>query len=154
MKRILPVFLALLIVAAAGAWAAEEVPGEVTSLLQKRCAVCHKGKTPPQGLSWQADKVAEAIDAASREFPEMKIIDTASPESSYVLKKVRGDKGIKGSRMPPTQALGADEIKVLETWILGLKKFPAPVSAVGSPGGNYRIGDFDFRIGFNIFRTF
>ena len=134
MKKVYPAFLVLLLVAAVGAWAAEKIPDEVTSLLHKRCAVCHKGKFPPQGLSWEAGKIASAIDAPSREVAEMKIIDTAAPESSYVLKKVRGESGIKGSRMPPSQALAADEIKVLETWILSLKKFPVPASASGSPG--------------------
>lgn len=135
MKRAVSVFLFLLIVASAGVWAQGEIPGNVVSLLQKRCAVCHRGKVPPQGLSWERTRIAAAIDRPSSEAPELKIIDTASPESSYVLKKVRGDAGIKGNRMPPGTALEANEIKVLETWIQGLKKFPAPASAAGSPGG-------------------
>jgi len=132
-KRILCVSLVLLLAGAAGAQAQDKIPGDVVSLLHKRCAVCHKGKFPPQGLSWEPAKIAAAIDASSREVPDMKIIDTASPESSYMLKKVRGESGIKGTRMPPTKALGADEIKVLETWIQGLKKLPLPVSAAGTP---------------------
>lgn len=134
MKRMLSVSLVLLLAAAAGAWAEDQVPGDVVSLLHKRCAVCHKGKFPPQGLSWESTKIAAAIDASSREVPDMKIIDTASPESSYMLKKVRGESGIKGTRMPPPKALRNEEIKVLENWIQGLKKFPAPVSAAGAPG--------------------
>ena len=134
MKRMLSVSLVLLLAAAAGAWAKDQVPGDVVSLLHNRCAVCHKGKFPPQGLSWESTKIAAAIDASSREVPDLKIIDTASPESSYMLKKVRGESGIKGTRMPPPKALSNEEIKVLETWIQGLKKSPAPVSAAGAPG--------------------
>ena len=132
MKRTFSILLIL--AASAGAWAQEKIPGDVVSLFQKRCAVCHKGKAPAQGLSWERTRIAAAIDRPSSEAPELKIIDTASPEASYVLKKVRGDAGIKGSRMPPAAALEAGEIKVLETWILGLKKFPVPASAAGSPG--------------------
>ncbi|MGZ5425339.1 MAG: hypothetical protein ACXWH4_12340 [Candidatus Aminicenantales bacterium] len=133
MKRILCVSLVLLLAGAAGARAQDKIPGDVVSLLHKRCAVCHKGKFPPQGLSWEPAKIAAAINASSREVPDMKIIDTASPESSYMLKKVRGESGIKGTRMPPPRALVAEEIKVLETWIQGLKKFPVPTSAAGTP---------------------
>jgi len=134
MKRAVSVILCLLLVAIVSARAGDKVPGDVVSLFQKRCAVCHKGKTPPKGLSWEPTRIAEAIDRASNEVPELKIIDTASPESSYVLKKVRREGGIKGNPMPPLKALEADELKRLETWVLGLKAFPVPSSADGSPG--------------------
>jgi hypothetical protein len=124
MKRTVTVFLSLLFAGAAGARAQDNVPGDIVSLFQKRCAGCHKGQNPPKGLNWEAKKIEAAIDLPGREIPELKIIDTASPESSYVLKKVRGEKGIKGGRMPPSHALSTDEIKVLEDWILSLKKRP------------------------------
>jgi len=133
MKRPVALILVLLVVAI-GASAKEDPPGQVVSLFQKRCAGCHKGKTPPGGLSWEPANIAAAIDRPSKEMPELKIIDTASPEASYILKKIRREDGIKGRPMPPAKALGADELKVLETWILGLKTFPVPSSAVGSPG--------------------
>jgi len=131
MKRSVSVILCLLIVAIAGAWAGDEVPDDVVSLFQKRCAVCHKGKMPPRGLSWEPARIAEAINKPSAEMPELKIIDTASPEDSYILKKVRRD-GHKGKPMPPLKALDADELKLLETWVLGLKEFPLPASANGA----------------------
>jgi mono/diheme cytochrome c family protein len=135
MKKSVAVITVLLVVIVLGASTKEELPGQVVSLFQKRCAVCHRGKTPPRGLSWEPANIAAAIDRPSREMPELKIIDTASPEASYILKKIRREDGIKGRPMPPSKALGADELKVLETWILGLKKFPVPSSAVGTPGG-------------------
>ena len=49
MKRILSVLLVLMLAAAAGAWAQGKIPGNVVSLFQKRCAACHKGKSPPRG---------------------------------------------------------------------------------------------------------
>ncbi|HMA55024.1 MAG TPA: DUF5777 family beta-barrel protein [Acidobacteriota bacterium] len=141
MKRVPAFSLVLLFVASGAASAADKIPGDVVSLFQKRCTQCHKGKFPPQGLSWEPAKIAAAIDASSQEKPDLKIIDTASPESSYLLKKVRGESGIKGTRMPPPQALSADEIKILETWIQGLKGFPVPSSAAGSPADGTAASD-------------
>ncbi len=140
MKRTLSVFLVIMLAAATGAWVQDKIPGDVTTLLQKKCAVCHKGQYPPKALSWEPSRIAAAIDAPSQEVPELKIIDSAAPESSYILKKVRGESGIKGTRMPPTKALGADEIRVLETWIQGLKKFPIPVSTAGKPAATRPFG--------------
>jgi hypothetical protein len=134
MKRTVTLILGLFFVAAIGAEAADKVPANVVSLFQKRCAVCHKGKMPPQGLSWEPARIAEAIDRPSREVPELKIIDTAAPEASYILKKIHRGEGIKGKPMPPPKALGAEELKLLEAWVLGLQRFPAPASAVGAPG--------------------
>jgi mono/diheme cytochrome c family protein len=135
MKKAVSVILCLLIVSVVGAWAGDKVPGDVASLFQKRCAVCHKGKMPPQGLSWEPGRIAEAIDRPSAEMPELKIIDTASPESSYILKKIRREDGIKGRPMPPPKALDPDELKLIENWVLGLKEFPAFGSANGAPDG-------------------
>jgi hypothetical protein len=126
MKKTSSVGLVLLAIAAIAAWAQVKVPGEVVSVFAKNCLDCHKGKFPPRGLSWEAKKIEAAIDAPSREVPALKIIDTAAPESSYVLMKVRGEKGIQGTRMPPTKALDPASIKVLEDWILSLKKVPGP----------------------------
>lgn len=124
MKRAGFFLLSGLVIAAAAGRAQDKVPAAVASFFAKRCVDCHKGKFPPQGLSWQAKKIGAAIDAPSREVPELKIIDSAAPESSYVLKKVRGETGIKGRRMPPGKTLDPSEIKVLEDWIRSLKKTP------------------------------
>lgn len=124
MKRSGFVLLGCLAIAAAAGRAQDKVPADVVSFFAKRCVDCHKGKFPPRGLSWEAKKIEAAIDAPSREAPELKIIDTASPEASYVLKKVRGEAGIKGGRMPLGKSLDASEIKVLEDWIRSLKKTP------------------------------
>lgn len=135
MKRTVFVVLALLISAVGAAPARAEVPADVAALLHKKCAVCHKGKTPPRGLSWEAGRIAEAVDRPSVEAPGFKLIDTASPTASYTLMKVRRGDDIKGKPMPPLQALTPAEIELLEGWIAGLKKTPAPVSAAGRPVG-------------------
>ena len=129
MRRSASAILCLLFIAVSWAWSADKVPGDVVALFQKRCAVCHKGKTPPQGLSWEPTHITEAIDRPSREVPELKIIDSASPEASYILKKVHRESDIKGKPMPPMKALDDKELKLLEAWVLGLKRLP------GSPLG-------------------
>jgi len=62
------------------------------------------------------------------------IIDTAAPEASYLLKKVRRESGIEGKPMPPLKALDAVELELLQTWVLSLKKDSLPLSAAVSPG--------------------
>lgn len=136
-----------MVVLAAVAWGADNVPDSVKGLLHKRCAVCHKGKFPPKGLNLEPANLAAIVDASSSEVPGLKIVDTKTPEASYILKKVRRESGIAGKPMPPRKALTAEELQVIETWVAGLKQ-----SSV--PDGDLRLGDFDFRIGFNIFRTF
>ena len=134
MKRALILGYGLFCAIALAAWAQSRVPDEVVSVFAKNCAGCHKGAFAPRGLSWQAKKIEAAIDAPSREVPALKIIDTASPESSYVLKKVRGEKDIKGTRMPPGKTLDPASIKVLEDWIQSLKKIPGPFPTSAGSG--------------------
>lgn len=126
MKKTLFVCFGVLLVAAGAARSQSQVPANVVSIFAKNCLACHQGSAPAKGLSWEAQKIAAAIDAPSRAVPQFKIIDTAAPESSYVLKKVRGEKGIQGKPMPPGKALDPAAIKVLEDWIRSLKKAPGP----------------------------
>ncbi len=134
MKRHFFAVCSILFVVSIVAWAQSAVPGDVVSVFQKNCVSCHKGKMPPQGLSLEAARIGEAIDRASSKIPGLMIIDSASPQASYLLKKIRREKDIEGKPMPPRATLGADDLKVLETWILGLKKFPVPSSAAGADG--------------------
>jgi hypothetical protein len=135
MKRLSALVTVFLLVLAGGAWAAVEVPDGVKALLQKRCAVCHKGKHPPKGLNLEPANVVAILDAPSREVPSLKIIDTKSPGSSYLLKKVRRQSDIAGSGMPPPKALTAAELQVIEAWLVGLNQHPVDGTAMSSPGG-------------------
>jgi len=134
MKRQFAVFMALLAGATLGVRAATDIPDDVKALTKAKCIRCHKGKFPPKGLNLEPANLAAIVDAPSREVPELKIVDSRTPESSYLLKKARRESGIAGKPMPPGKALAAEELRVLETWILGLKRFPPPVSAAGTPG--------------------
>jgi hypothetical protein len=115
------VLLTALVLAAGAARAAVDIPAGVKTLVQQKCIRCHEGPFAPKGLNLKPGKLAAVLDAPSKEFPEAKLIDTKAPEASYLLKKVRRESGIKGKGMPPDKALTAEELKVIEDWILGLK---------------------------------
>jgi len=132
MKRFFAVFAAIVAVMALSAWAAEEIPGSVKALVQQKCAGCHKGNHPPKGLNLEPANIAAILDAPSKEVPTLKIIDTKSPGSSYLLKKVRRQRDIAGSGMPPRKALTAEDLQIIETWVAGLKQSFVPI------GFNYR----------------
>jgi len=121
MKRNIAAGLVLFLAIALGIRAAQDIPDNVIKLLQKRCAVCHKGKNPPRGLNFEPAHVAAVLDAPSKEVPSLKIVDTKSPGTSYLLRKVRREAGIVGRPMPPPKALTAEELQVIEAWIGGLK---------------------------------
>jgi len=135
MKRFSVIFVIVLLTTALGAWAALDVPDGAKTLLQKRCAGCHKGKHPPKGLNLEPANVVAILDAPSREVPSLKIIDTKSPGSSYLLKKVRRQSDIAGSGMPPRKALTAAELQVIEAWLVGSSPAPIHGPAMSSPGG-------------------
>jgi mono/diheme cytochrome c family protein len=98
-----------------------DIPDNVKQLFKNRCASCHSGRKPPHGLSWEPDKIAAAINAPSTEVVSLKIIDTANPDASYILKKVQGGKDITGRRMPPGRHLPPADLETLKAWVAGLK---------------------------------
>jgi mono/diheme cytochrome c family protein len=107
--------------ARSGGQAAAGVPADVQAVFKNHCVRCHTGSKPPKGLSLIPDKVAAVLDAPSAGVPSLLLVDTKNPEASYLLKKVRGGEGITGKQMPPGKVLPAEDMKVLEAWILGLK---------------------------------
>ena len=121
MKRNSAIAIVFFLVMALGVWAAADVPDGVRTLVKQRCVKCHKGKFPPKGLNLEPANVAAVLDRPSKEMPSLKIVDTKAPEASYLLKKVRRESGIAGKPMPPGKALAADQLKVLEAWVSGLR---------------------------------
>jgi mono/diheme cytochrome c family protein len=121
MKKLFAVAAVSILLLAIGVRASADIPKDVAALFQKRCAVCHKGKFPPKGLNFEPVDIAAAIDRPSREVPALKIIDSKDPEASYLLKKIHRLPEIVGKPMPPPKPLTAEELRVIETWIVGLK---------------------------------
>ena len=137
MKKLSAIIVSLAFMLAgslSGAWAARpdtSMPDEVKAVFHKNCAVCHKGKFPPRNLNLEPGSLpASIVDVPSVEQADLKLVDTAAPESSYLLKKIRGAEGISGKRMPPPTrpALTEDDLAVLESWIMGFKATGAPVA--------------------------
>jgi cytochrome c551/c552 len=109
---------------AAGPQAGPVMPDPVKAVFRKACVDCHKGEYAPRGLDLEASKLPGSIlDVPSREQPDLKLVNTADPEMSYLLKKVRGAPDISGKRMPlpPKPALSQADLNLLESWISGLK---------------------------------
>ncbi len=107
--------------ARSGGQAAAGVPADVQTFFKNHCVRCHTGTKPPKGLSLIPSKVAAIIDAPSAEVPDLLLVNTKDPGSSYLLRKVRGGEGLAGKQMPPGKVLPAEDLKVLEAWIAGLK---------------------------------
>jgi len=127
LARLLCLVLALsgagMALAQAKAPAGKDIPANVIEVFKKNCTGCHTGQRPPKGLSLIPSKVATVINAPSTEKPELKLVDTAIPEASYLLKKIMGASDITGSRMPRgKKPLDQADIDVIKAWITGLKK--------------------------------
>jgi len=109
------------------------VPDPVTKILKQSCAVmgCHRGSHPAKSLNLEPDEIiVSAVNVPSRQMPSLKIIDTQSPEKSYLMMKIRGDKDIAGRRMPKGRThLTDEEIQAMQDWILSLQQ-----SGVQAPG--------------------
>jgi hypothetical protein len=92
---------------------------KTTSLIKINCAGCHGGKHPRMGLNLEPAGLVDAVkDVSSRQVKSLMLVATRAPEPSYLLMKVSGDKGIKGSPMPDNApALSTGEIKTIDLWI-------------------------------------
>jgi hypothetical protein len=95
-----------------------------------RCKLCHGFSLRSSGL----DLEAPYVTARLKDLPAMhtdlpmgmtaadcpvgdKLIDSANPEASWLLKKIRGQQGNCGTVMPSTGALDSDEMACLETYV-------------------------------------
>jgi hypothetical protein len=103
-----------------------ELQNEVTAILKVNCSVagCHRGSHPKKKLNLETDKFLKSVlDVKSQEIDTLKRVDTKNPEKSYLLMKVKGEKGIRGSRMPDdAPPLKKEQIKAIEDWIFSLKE--------------------------------
>lgn len=109
--------------AQAKAQTGKDIPANVIEIFKKNCTGCHTGERPPKGLSLIPSKVANVINAPSTEKPALKLIDTADPEASYILKKITGASDITGNRMPRgKRPLAQADIDAIKAWIVSLKQ--------------------------------
>ena len=65
--------------------------------------------------------MAAVINVQSLQREDLKLVDTARPQQSYLLMKIKGDEGIIDERMPAeAPPLDEDKIRVIEEWVLSL----------------------------------
>jgi hypothetical protein len=84
------------------------------------CAVagCHSALAPQQGMSLAAGAAyGSIVRVPSVEFPGLSRVEPGSPDRSYLVKKLRGDPGITGVRMPDGSTLTPDEIQLVIDWV-------------------------------------
>ena len=84
------------------------------------CGQCHKGASAPLGmkLSPNAGLTLITNERQSEEAPELREIEPGDPENSYLIKKIKGARGIKGGRMPlGLTPLNEEQISAMETWV-------------------------------------
>ncbi len=102
-----------------------DVPGQVAEIFTQNCisAGCHSGQFPPMELSLEEDKFPQSlINVPSRQKTDLRLIDTDTPEKSYILLKLRGDDSIAGKPMPyGREPLNDGDIAAIEEWILGFQ---------------------------------
>jgi hypothetical protein len=103
-----------------------KLQNKVVVIFKANCSVagCHQGAYPKKKLNLESDKFqASVLSVSSQEIGSLKRVDTKNPEKSYLLMKIKGEKGIKGSRMPDdAPPLKKEEIKAIEAWIFSLKE--------------------------------
>lgn len=113
---------------------------KAVAILSENCALagCHAGKNPAMGRVFYADTlVGASVNVPSAEIKTLMLVNPGKPEESYLLLKVRGDKGIKGRRMPLNEKpLKPEQIKTIEQWIESL-----PADTTRSKGTSLGVTD-------------
>lgn len=131
------VFLAGLTGSSVHAQEIEELQEEVAAIFAQSCAQvgCHMGSDAQMGMSLERETfVGHTVAEASRERPDLELIDPGNPDSSYLLMKVRGDEDIVGAPMPFTgNSLSEQEIASIENWVNALADVDVDALTLGAP---------------------
>lgn len=92
----------------------------VQPIFTNSCALagCHSAASGAAGLVLASGSAfANLVGVPSSQQPSMMRIAPNDAESSYLVRKIRGDSGITGGRMPLNRTpLSADEINTIVTW--------------------------------------
>jgi hypothetical protein len=93
-----------------------------TTIFTPSCAKagCHASAAASGGLVLDAGLAySDVVGRPAQEEPQLEYVRPGSPEASYLLKKVRGDPDISGSRMPRDGPpfLSPQQIAGLAAWI-------------------------------------
>ncbi len=91
-------------------------------IFNRYCISCHGGSVPAQELNLESENlISSTVNVNSMEKTDLKIIDPANPQNSYLLMKIKNDKNITGKPMPlKKEPLREEEIDTIAEWISGL----------------------------------
>lgn len=99
--------------------AAPSFEGEIQPIFSEECG-CHKGKGGEDPVLSAGKAYDNIVGVASDDVPEMKLVDPGSSQTSYLWHKINDTHksvGGKGKRMPPGDALSAEQIELVAQWI-------------------------------------
>ena len=94
----------------------------VSATFETRCVGCHNATAPTAGLSLVESRMDGAlINVWSRVNDDYVLVKPGDPESSFLLRVLRGDADIRGAHMPPGgPRLSNSETEVITRWIASL----------------------------------
>lgn len=120
MKNPMPLLVVLLLGAGCGAKAPATLGEIERGVFAKGCvfSACHKGASPAGGLGLEAPTFGKLVGKASTVSGRTLVLP-ANPDGSYLMEKLRSERPAAGTRMPPTEALDADSIEMIRSWIEG-----------------------------------
>lgn len=96
--------------------------GRVSRILAFNCGGCHGGAAPMAGLNLKDGDVYARLMQMSSQNPDLKLVESAQPDLSYLWLKLNGDPSIMGSPMPldplnGTRRLTTQELADIKSWI-------------------------------------
>lgn len=130
-----PLFLAALVLAVSACGERKGLPTEpdgrppdssatfsrvVREVFVPSCALagCHAPPAPQAGLSLQpGEAYANLVNKPATQRPELVRVAPFDPDSSYLVKKLRGDPDIVGSPMPLSGTLSGEARQLVIDWV-------------------------------------
>jgi mono/diheme cytochrome c family protein len=94
----------------------------VSRILAFNCGGCHGGDAPMADLNLKDGDVYARLMQMSSQRTELKLVEPAQPDLSYLWLKLNGDPSIVGSAMPldplnGTRRLTTQELADIKSWI-------------------------------------
>ena len=91
---------------------------DAPAVFTARCAFCHGGPTPQNGVALDTEPALEALRGKPSGSGAGLLVDLGAPEKSVIYLKMTSPPF--GSVMPPTGPLDAKDTQCVRTWLEGL----------------------------------
>ncbi|MBT9555493.1 MAG: hypothetical protein IV100_05655 [Myxococcales bacterium] len=96
-----------------------EVPEDIATLINSKCAGCHTGGSKLGNFDFDPSRAVEnAVEVKGTTGDTL--IEPGKPDDSYLMDKLKGSAGISGSKMPLGAPLTDGEIQAFADWITAL----------------------------------